>query len=287
MKQIFLCLFFALFSISGWGAEGQFFFQPTDRQHVVTPSLSTSIVRVAVPDATFPEFDDTSELKSISLAAEYEYGLLENLSLGILQSYSYSDFSGDGVTSDIERGLDDLFLYSKGFHRLNNLWTLRYGLGASLSLENSKPDNQYSGRNELTPYLGFDVLLNKAHRIGGRLTYSFLVGKQKVENTFGTVAEFTGGETVSVSALYEFNWKNGLVGAAPTYTTILGTKSNNSTSETLRFISNPIFANFYFGDSVTLIPALTTSVLLNNELNGVEIRSYVGLTATISARFKF
>ncbi len=287
MKQIVAFLFIVLFSHSGWSAEGQFFFQPSENQHVVTPGLSTSIVRVSVPDATFPEFDDTSELKTFSLGAEYEYGLLETLSFGVRQAYTYSDFSGDGFSSDIESGLNDLFLYAKGFQRLGNQWTLRYGLGANLSLENSKPDNQYTGRNELIPYLGFDVLLNKAHRIGGRTTYSFLVGKRKSENSLGSVTESTGGESVSVSAFYEFNWKNGLVGAAPTYQTVLGTKSGNTTSETLRYFSNPIYANFYFGDSVTLIPALTSFVLLNDELNGVEIRSYVGVTASVSARFKF
>ena len=202
-NRLFLFIF-CCFYINTAHAYVQFFYQPEKSQIVLTPSYQFSNTVSEMRDASGALRAD-QHLGQI----EAEYGILNNLSVGLKGGYAFVD-ALDSTTSVRSRfsfdGLTAPSLNIKGFFTLSESFHLRYGIGGRYSeaqeFKNGRPSNVMLGRNEVDAYLGFDYQVSETTSLGFKFERATVIDvpKTKIDGESFTGARNGDSNTTSLFA---------------------------------------------------------------------------------------
>lgn len=294
MKSFPLIFLFTIFFSTAQAETTQFFFQPDQGEHIIEPLVALHVWQIET------ELGKSDTLGS-QLGARYLYGFHESFAAGVevgfLNTSSKSRSKGgayddNGFTS---QGLMDIAFSLKGRSAFGDSATLRYGADLSWSPEPYKSDaqgnrdNQMTGGNLFKPFLGIDFLIAGKHRVGGQVQRDFLLGKQVDEDSNGQQTKYTGGESTSVFAFYEYNWSDGLMGGGLGHTSRKPYKDDSGFAygETTELLDFRAYANFKVSSQWTLVPEVHSQTLLDSDLNGVDVDTFNIIVSTFSARYSF
>lgn len=284
MKRIFLCALFLLPSLSQAYTHPQYFFQADDSESVLTPRLTFFGRNVKT------EFGK-SDITLVDAAVEFEYGLLDMLSLGANWGYQQVDVESGNNNYDYS-GMRDLNIFVKSFYQVD-AFRFRYGAEfgfGSIAEEdaNGRPSNAYSGRYDLTPYVGFDYQMGLSI-FGAKISTEIPFGERKTELASGGERRETGGNTTSLGVFYEYHKPDDfLLGASLEYRTTTDYEDQNgNTAEFIDTVGLDIYSAFQVNDGFDLIPQITYQTITENQSNGVNIDTWNEYAVQVDARFTF
>ena len=286
MKTIILILT-SLFCVSAIAntTQPQFLYQPDGGQFAFEAYSSTSLITSKLQG--FQEVTRRSIVGGVAL----EYGFSDSFGIAIDQSYRSSTLEQGTISHDYS-GMDDLLIEFKGNYKINGQLTLRYGADVSFGFTaeedaNTNPSNQYTGRDVVSPYLGFDYKIGK-NNFGALVSQEVLIGKEVTEDVNGNESKATGAETTSLTAFYEYNFGNVLLGGGASYGITSDYKPEGATArEQIDTFGFTAYAAFYVTDSITLLPAVLYLTTPDDSSNGTPIDEYNVVGVAGNFRYTF
>lgn len=185
-------------------SESEYYYQPEESRRSLTSSL-VLYSRKAEIRASGLNLESAGSI----VALEYQHALSNTISLGaeISSARQEDDIEGAGGKTE-SSGFRDIEIHLKGRQAVGQ--GLHYGGTLKFSPRKSEVDsdgdsNQFSGGNTLSPYVGYQWVLEKSFT-GLQLSRDFQLGKAKVEDeSTGTKQEFEldGGEITTLDVFYE------------------------------------------------------------------------------------
>ncbi len=286
MNKLFVTLCFLFVSLQGQASSHQFFYQAGHGEHILTPQLQSGFYTLEIPN-------NNSSGSAIGGSISYEYGFLNALSAGATLEHNYEDNQNDNTDDYSAQGLGDIDFFIKGRQAISESWTLRYGANIQWSLEpnqldsDSNEDNQFTGRDMVSPFLGIEKDFNDRHRGGLKVSHDILIGKEKTKLASGATFESEGGEVTRFHAFYEFHTGPWLAGGAMEYWSTQDYVSSGVRSEAVDVIGYSLFANYDVSESLALVPEIQAYTILDDEVNGTQIDTCLVYYLKFSARFTF
>ena len=197
----------------------QFFYQPKASEHAVTAGAEYRSL-----DTKFG-LTDGSQSKSVigrsQFEVQYDYGLIENLSIGAVAAYSlYSVESSSqfGRFSNNYSGLEDFAINLKGFVPIQSNFNFRFGIDYLASNEakedaESRTQNAFSGGDSLRPYIGLDYAVGSLF-FGAKILREINLEDRVIKSPSRANGEvrLTGGEFTQASIFAESHQAWGILG---------------------------------------------------------------------------
>lgn len=200
-KEILICI---LIAESGWSQkqnQSQFFYQSEQGQHILQPTLVPLLYR----EYNLKPPAGQSKTTGNSIALTYQYGLTNDFALAMTVKYSAigDEYNSVKQTSKGLQNIDTFFMGSQS----QSYGTLKYGAKLSLSPGNLVVDangnsNGYTGQHLLTPYVGYEGLLN-AGSFGAKVERDLGISKKILEFSDGSKLKNTGSEATTLTLFYE------------------------------------------------------------------------------------
>jgi hypothetical protein len=235
---------------------------------------------------------DESSISLTALSVEYQYGIFDNLSVGIATLYGQGTIDSGVVPEYDYNGLGDIFFITRGFwsHSEAKHLRFRYGFdfGYSPAQEvNSSGEltNLNSGRVRVTPYVGFDVDAGENGIFGAKLSREILIGKQQTNTPGGLTIESAGLEPTRATVFYEYQ-DNSFVSGATLFHEVTSDLdiSGNLTPQIIQ-TGTQVYGVYHVTESIMLIPELSFGSTFSSRHNGNEIDSFSVFSANVGARF--
>jgi len=253
--------------------SGFFFRAPKDVQ-VVTPVLQYQSSQVKYSDAAAGTTKITGIYQS---GVNYEYGLMEDLSLGLNLSYTNLDVDTRG-TKTTQSGFDDIIIFAKGKYSMD-FGHLRYGAKIALGLEKSKikasgDTNTSTGNVIFTPFVGLDAHLgSEAGTVGVKVSYDLLKTDEKVTVPGGADETITKGNLLQTSLFYEHQLADHLVGGALVYNwfaeqDVKVTDQPTTTQASWSTMGVAIYDQIALNDYTALVPQVSYAWDANSKYQG-------------------
>lgn len=215
----------------------------------------------------------------------YEQGLSEKFSFELGTGFNYSVSESRGETDTIA-GHTDLLFGLNGFESFGQ-FRLRYGFNARISPGASTPDNSYSGRNDIAPFIGFDYDLDHSF-FGMVVAHTLLIGKQRFETSTGFERKATGASDTSLSAFYEYKLRDHLLGALVSFTQTSDREfEDGSRSQFIDQIQVQYFASLKMSEDLTLVPNLVYTTTPESEFSGIQIEKLYTISGLLEVRYSF
>jgi hypothetical protein len=291
VRKIIISLILLLPIVSfAFGDLSEYFHQTRAGKHELTPSLYMR------SEETKFNNGGKDEISTNTLAAGYEYGWLEDVTVGAILGFTINGDYEDTTTStrgDIS-GLNNIETFVKA-RMPAGPGTLHYGAALSLSpsdLEiNAYGDvNAATGGHSVFPYVGYEQT-SRNRTIGGKLAFEIGLTERTVDDD-GTKREVTGGESTVLSFFYEQKFSADiLLGAAFDWITTSDTDTKTGiTTTTSENISPVQLFRFYLPTKLgvgTLLPEFEYGISLDDKVNNLDVDSYSQMNIKVGYRIEF
>jgi hypothetical protein len=287
MKRLLVLTLLCFSTFANAYTHPQFFFQADEGDAVLTP-------RITYLDRDFQLNNFSSNAASTDVALEFEYGVLDWLSLGANWGFEETNIENPTGSHDYS-GMRDFSVYARAFYG-EGPFKLRYGAAfdfGSIAEEDAsgRRSNSYSGRYQFQPYVGFDYRAGSSI-VGARVQTELLIGDAKTELATGGERTETGGNTTAVAAFYEYHQDAFLLGGSLEYRTTTdaeGVEPGGGTTDA-EFVSVFLieaYGAFQVSENFDLIPILTYGTTTDDQLSGSDINEFDIYGVQLDARFTF
>lgn len=283
---ISLLVILPLTAFAKGGDGSEFFYQSAAGKHELTPSLQMNSLEIEYTGGT-KLTTDTNQLN-----LEYEYGLMEELSVGAALGYVFGgDYELLGTKGDIS-GLSNIEVFAKATMPAGPGF-LKYGASLSLSPEDKETEsnndvNASTGGHSLEPYIGYEYAWDNC-TFGAKLAVD--VGlTDRTEKTSSGSTDYSGGEATTISLFYEHKFSEAMkLGASLDWITKSDLK-NETSGGTTEQLSPTQLLSIYLPTSVgsgTLLPELGYGFTTEDKVGATEIDSYSMLNLALGYRMEF
>lgn len=279
-----LFLLSVLFSNFVMAADGgEFLFQPQQGQVSVEPSVG-----VARSDTKLD--DEKYHALSGGVTAQAFFGLTDDIALGGAWGYIWTDTKGGDFNNNVS-GLSDIQLNLRG-RSVQQAGIWRYGVTLNYSPKameydaDGNRDNQFSGRNELTPYVGYEFLISPTGRLGFNFSRDFLLGDEESEGP-GWKSKSKGGEKTKLAAYYECLQENNVYGALVGYQWSDDIKVGGSKFEGLDTAQIALYSRYELKQNMYLTPKFNFSRAVNDQFGSSKINRLRAFSLDVGLRFLF
>ena len=291
---LFLSIIFTMTAFGSADSETEFFHQAGDKVHILQIEYDYLSLDLDGTNTTVFEI----KTKDADLYFEYEYGLLPMLSIfgkiGMVNGEVKSISSGSTTTTKTS-GVTDLYLGVKGFHGINDKFTLRFGAElllpwADRELDSSGNYNGHGGKTDLEAYFGADFKITPTLRTGAVAMTSLYSSKRSTKATAtATTTEDEPGHVLSLVAFIESPMDAFLWGFS--YANEHSGEGKNSagavdaSAQTIQKIS--AYANIHAGNMFSIAPKISYLSLSKERLGTATYNDANGIAANVKFRFHF
>ena len=248
----------------------------------------------------------TSKTTGYTPAVLYQYGVSETMAVGASLEYASQEIKNSSTSGDsksTKAGLGNLNLQLNGKNPLDEgrmIWfgaTLSLSPGASTLKYKSADkteENNYSGGNELTPYIGFTAPVN-GYNLSAKLSHDLNIGDKTLKETDNsgvtTKYDASGGATTTLSLIGEKSLTSGLIGLELDYaavaTTNLSTTGGSGTVSGGNLGILSAFGRCNLSETSVFLWRLGYSKVLSDSVSNSKIDSSSIIVAQFGARFVF
>jgi hypothetical protein len=279
---MFLFVLAQIFSLQVFATPtGEVYFQPEQGSHSLQGAIYQTRTR-------FKTANGTSMTDTRTFETEYNYGFSSEFSAGILLGHSKTEREGSASYS----GLDDIEFNVRGTKEMAT-GRLRYGTELAWSPEPTKDDsngdteNQFSGANILTPYIGYEFMVQPQSYFGLSVSQELLLGKRTREDLNGDKDKTSGGTLTSLNFYYEHFIDKNSYSAVLSYIKMKDVKSDTGTSDGIDLWTLQFFSRYEVMPDLYVLPRFSYGETPNNSINSIKVDKVYVISFFVGARYLF
>jgi hypothetical protein len=279
---MFLLTLAQIFSLHVFATPtGEIYFQPEQGVHSLQGAIYST--RTRFKTANGRSMSDTRTFET-----EYNYGFSSEFSAGIQLGHSKTESEGSASYS----GLDDIDFNLRGTQEMA-MGRLRYGTELSWSPEPTKDDtngdteNQFSGANILTPYIGYEFMVQPQSYLGLSLSQELLLGKRTREDLNGDKDKSSGGTVTSVNLYYEHFINKDSYSAVLSYRKMKDTKFDTGTSDGISLWTLQLLSRYEVMPDLYVVPRFAYGEATSDSINSIKIDKVYVMSFFVGARYLF
>lgn len=191
--------------------------------------------------------------------------------------------------------MQDIQISIKGFIASSQAQHFRFRYGIDLGLSQPtkldgalKTADAFSGRNQITPYVGFDVHAGKNGIVGFKFSRQILFGEEVGKGPNDSTVVSRGAEPAITSIFYEYQSDSWIAGLSFNHTVHSDFKDHNNPHRAMLIHSGVnAYSVVSLSESVVLLPSLGYTSTFSDSFAGSKINTFSILNAALGARFTF